>query len=191
MTRPVADGDRSATPATGRRRRRRVLALVAALTAGLAALALAELLVRALSLVSDNVPIRYLAVDGPEVVAPRPFDSATSLGGVLHRVNSLGLRSPERSVQAPPGVARIVVVGDSVTWGQGVAVEDGFVSRLEEVLQARGRRAEAWNLGVPATNAFNHAARLARLAPVLRPDVTVVVLLYNDLETGPARFRVT
>ena len=42
-------------------------------------------------------------------------------GGVLYETNSHGFRGPERSLIKPPGTFRIVVIGDSVTMGWGVA----------------------------------------------------------------------
>jgi lysophospholipase L1-like esterase len=50
---------------------------------------------------------------------------------------------------------------------------------------------QVWNLGQPATNQVNHAARFARLGPQIQPDVVLIVVLFNDLLAGATRFRVT
>src|SRR5205814_10044949 len=55
----------------------------------------------------------------------------------------------------------------------------------------RQRRRWTWTPAVPANNAYNERARYARLAPLIRPDVTVVVVVFNDLEPGPDRVRIT
>jgi lysophospholipase L1-like esterase len=44
---------------------------------------------------------------------------------------------------------------------------------------------------VPSYNTYNERAKYARLAPLLRPDVTIVVVLFNDLEAVPHHFRIT
>ena len=165
------------------------IALVAA--AAVLALAAAEATLRVRRLVPDNVPLLYRAIDGDEAFAPRPGSGGTSVMGIAHRANSLGLRGPERPASKRPMVRRIVVVGDSVVWAHGVADGEGLVSRLERLLDRPDRPTETWNLGVPATNMFNHAARFARLGPLLQPDETVVMLLPNDLMAAPQRFRVT
>lgn len=150
-----------------------------------------ELLIRLAYLVPDNVPVRYRAMPGDEAFAPVPDQDRRSLFGIRHRVNSLGLRGPERTVEKRGGITRVAVLGDSVVWGYGVEEKDTFVARLEKILDRRGRSYEVWNLGLQATNLYNHRARFARLAPRIRPDVTIVLVLYNDLQKGPEHFRIT
>jgi len=50
-------------------------------------------------------------------------------------INSFGLRSPEVAVPKPPGTIRILLLGDSFTFGMGVRDEQTFARRLEERLQ--------------------------------------------------------
>jgi len=150
-----------------------------------------ELLIRLARLVPDNVPVRYRAMPGDEAFAAVPLQEARSLFGVRHRVNSLGLRGGERVLEKRDGVMRVAVLGDSLVWGYGVEERDTFVARLEGILAERGRAYEVWNLGLQATNTYNHRARYARLAPLIRPDVTIVLVLYNDLQEHAERFRIT
>ena len=150
-----------------------------------------ELLIRFARVVPDNVPVRYRAMPGDEAFAALPGQDARSLFGVRHRVNSLGLRGSERAPARQEGVTRVAVLGDSVVWGYGVEEEDTFVARLEEILARRGRGYEVWNLGLQATNLYNHRARYARLAPLVRPDLTIVLVLYNDLQERAEHFRIT
>ncbi len=158
---------------------------------GIVSLLLLEFSVRAFRLIPDTVPIPYRAMPGAETIASIPNTEARSILGVVSRVNSLGLRGVERAAEKPVGMTRVVVLGDSVTWGQGVDAEKGFVNQLGVLLNERRGPYEVWNSGVVGTNIHNHKARYARLAPILRPDATVVVLLYNDLRPEADRFRVT
>lgn len=80
---------------------------------------------------------------GNEAFAPVSGDERRSLFGIAHRVNTLGLRGPDRPIEKPPGVARVAVLGDSVVWGWGVAEEDGMVARLEARLGSRGSAYDA------------------------------------------------
>jgi lysophospholipase L1-like esterase len=55
---------------------------------------------------------------------------------VIYKINSLGLRDEEFSVKKPPKTFRILMVGDSYTFGIGNNLEDTFVKRLEKKLNA-------------------------------------------------------
>src|SRR5687767_1736172 len=59
--------------------------------------------------------------------AETPFDYRA-------RINSLGLRDPERTVAKPQGVRRIVLLGDSMTWGWGANDGERFSDLLEREL---------------------------------------------------------
>jgi hypothetical protein len=50
----------------------------------------------------------------------------------------------------PPGVVRIVALGDSVTHGWGVARNESYPAQLEIYLRAAGHKVEVINAGVPA-----------------------------------------
>jgi len=62
------------------------------------------------------------------------FDGITKFGIRVH-INSIGLRSPEIAVPKPPGTKRVLVLGDSVAFGWGVAEEETFSRRLERALR--------------------------------------------------------
>jgi lysophospholipase L1-like esterase len=58
------------------------------------------------------------------------------LQGVPVRINSRGLRDREFAYAVPPGVTRILVLGDSITFGWGVPIEDSYPKVLERLLNA-------------------------------------------------------
>ena len=147
--------------------------------------------IRIFHLIPDDVPAKYHAVPGDEAFAPDPNSSSRSIFGILHRTDSHGLRGPERSLERWPGRTRVAVVGDSVVWGYGVPEDDTIPAWLERLSRDRGTELEAWNLGVTAYNTYNERAKFAQLAPLLRPDVTVVVVLFNDLQAEAQTFRIT
>lgn len=111
-------------------------------------------------------------------------------GGVAHaeveyRVNELGLRGPETTVEKPPGVRRIAVLGDSIAFGYWVSDEQGMARQLETLLNQAGSgagRVEVLNFGVPGYNLEQEIEALRARALVLEPDVVVVVFCLNDLE---------
>lgn len=102
--------------------------------------------------------------------------------GVPVRTNALGLRA-DREVPArkSPRTFRILVLGDSVTFGHGSV--HTYPDLLQRLL-ARWRPDvdwEVWNAGVPGYNTSQELAHLRELGPVLEPDLVIVGFFENDL----------
>ena len=122
---------------------------------------------------------------------------------VDHVTNSLGFRGDEfplrekadGSIEAvgekPAETVRVVFLGDSVTFGEGVKQKDSFVeqaaARLRETWKPEGRRLEVYNLGVGGHNTGDAAWTWQRYGHQLEPDVIVLGFVLNDAEPGPFR----
>jgi lysophospholipase L1-like esterase len=106
--------------------------------------------------------------------------------GALYQTNSAGFRGPETPEEPEQGSFRIVVVGDSVTMGSGVTVEEAYPARLEQLLNAAtgDRRYEVLNLGLAGLNLDANLNRLERLGLRFQPDLVVYGFTLNDAE-GP------
>ena len=131
----------------------------------------------------ESAPDAYLSSADPDVLfLPRPgyhgFSEGTTVG-----VSSQGLRDREFSISRPARTVRILVLGDSVTFGFGVLSEDTFSKRLEERLNQRDRARtyEVINAGVSAYNTVQERARLEQVGLHLEPDIVVLVFVVNDL----------
>lgn len=100
-----------------------------------------------------------------------------------HRVsfNSDGYRGPELPARVP-GVLRVALVGDSFTFGTGIALADTLGVHLERVLARRGVAAQVLNLGVPGYCALEVAEVVEQRALALDPDVVLYVFFANDAE---------
>ena len=104
---------------------------------------------------------------------------------VEYRVNELGLRGPETTLEKPPGVRRVVVLGDSIAFGYWVSDEQGFARQLEALLNGGppgSGRVEVLNFGVPGYNLEQEIEALRAKALALSPDLVVVLFCLNDLE---------
>lgn len=103
--------------------------------------------------------------------------------GVHVRTNSLGMRGPEFAATKAPGTLRIAAVGDSVTFGWGVEIENAWPAILQRVITER-RPSEVLNFGVSGYSSRDDA--LVVRAKVLPRDPDVIVLGYflNDPEAG-------
>lgn len=100
------------------------------------------------------------------------------------RINSAGYRGPEwPSPDQTEGVrGRVALVGDSFTFGNGVAFEDTLGARLEAALAERGSPALVMNFGVPGYNVDNVAHVVAGDVLEHSPDTVVFVFFANDVE---------
>jgi acyl-CoA thioesterase-1 len=78
---------------------------------------------------------------------------------------------------------RIVFLGDSLSAGYGLPVDDAFPARIERALAEEGRPVEVLNAGVSGDTS---AGGLSRIDWVLRsqPDIVVVELGANDALRG-------
>ncbi len=92
-------------------------------------------------------------------------------------VNAEGLRGP-----LPPddGTPRVLFVGDSFTFGEGVRDGDTFVAAVGRAVATDAGPVAVLNAGVPGYGTFEEALRLPALLERFRPRVVVVVVTPND-----------
>lgn len=104
--------------------------------------------------------------------------------GVPVHINSLELRDPrEYDLEKRPGTFRILVLGDSVTFGHGSVYEHTFPYLLEQRLEAWRRDLDwqVWNAAVPGYNTSQELAHLLEVGPRFQPDLVVIGFFENDL----------
>lgn len=103
-------------------------------------------------------------------------------GGVPARINRLGLRGAEVSAEKPPGVFRVLGIGDSFTFGVGVRDEDTWLERLGPLLAGLkgGRRFEVLNAGVGGYGTADQVRYLEGRWLELDPDLVLVGFYLND-----------
>jgi lysophospholipase L1-like esterase len=112
------------------------------------------------------------------------FDGLVSKGKHDVRTNSIGLRSPELRTGPRESRVRLLVLGDSVTFGYKVANDEAWPRLLESLLN-EGRDAlapevEVVNGGVLGYGTYQEAALLAEYGPTLRPDLVILQFYAND-----------
>jgi lysophospholipase L1-like esterase len=103
--------------------------------------------------------------------APRP--GADIPWGTDERVNEAGYRGPLRPRQKEPGVLRIATLGDSSTFGYGVAYADTYSSQLEELLKGRGLKVEVLDFGVVGFTVRQGLERYKSAVRPYEPDIVV------------------
>ena len=104
--------------------------------------------------------------------------------GVPVHTNSLGVRDDrEFPLEKAPNTFRILVLGDSVTFGHGSIVEHTYPRLLEDMLRQwrPGVDWQVWNAAVRGYNTSQELAQLLELGPIANPDLVVVGFYENDL----------
>jgi lysophospholipase L1-like esterase len=103
----------------------------------------------------------------------------TDVGGHQVSINSYGLRG--REVGPPePGTLRVLVLGDSVTFGHGVAEDDTFVRKLEIQREGREPPIEVVNAGIPGWSTRQQRIFYERHSAGIAPDLVLVGFVLND-----------
>lgn len=117
-----------------------------------------------------------LLPDSERVYALRP-----GMGPPLS-TNGYGFRGEPVDVVKPPGVRRIVMLGDSITFGNSVPWTQTFSFVLQQLLnqQAGRREFEVLNLGVSGYNTGQELATLRELGLRFSPDLIVLNVCLND-----------
>jgi hypothetical protein len=109
-----------------------------------------------------------------------------SRGVYITSSNSIGARGTrEYPAQPPPGVTRVVVIGDSFAFGQGVSDDETFAAFLEAIDPGL----EAINLAV---HGYAHDQMLLRLrldGLGLEPDLVVLGAVNMDVARNQLTFR--
>lgn len=168
-----------------RRRWRTRVSIVLAIA--LAAFVTGELAVRAMvgAPLAERLPL--LAVRANPL---RGFEMVEGLHYTYRHpvhVNALGLRGPELG-PADEGELRVLALGDSLVYGQGVADDETLPAFLEAALRRsdpRGRRWSVVNGGLRGYDTRQELALLAELEDAIRPDVVVLFWFWNDCLERP------
>ena len=159
------------------------LALVALSSAG--AVALAEVLVRVFAPQPvrvawedewNGVRVPRPAVRGRHAV-PGKFDVRVAINGQRFRARREYAASPA------PGVTRLAILGDSMTFGWGAEDDQTYPARLESILGSDGVHAvEVINAGYPGTCLGEKAAWYVQGVRPFHPSLVVLTLLGDDVD---------
>lgn len=99
-------------------------------------------------------------------------------------VNSDGLRDRDYTVEKAADTYRIVAVGDSITYGFSIPLEDTYVKQLEDLLNAGDmeRQYEVINLGIGGYNTSQELHRYQSKGRKYQPDLILIGYALNDIE---------
>lgn len=123
------------------------------------------------------------------------FDST---GKVAYEINQNGFRGPERPIARGPNTFRVLCLGDSFTFGEGVRYSDTYVAQLERLIAPcfPGRSVEVINAGAQAYSTVQEGVLYFMRGQQLQPNVLILGFVLNDamsmqqtVEGGDAQSR--
>jgi lysophospholipase L1-like esterase len=102
-------------------------------------------------------------------------------------INSQGLRDKEYTLRKPSGTYRVMMLGDSTTFGWGVPVDATVAKILEQKLNAAdlGRSFEVLNAGVGNYGTVQEVTYYLQRGRAFHPDLVVLNYFINDAEPVP------
>ena len=104
-----------------------------------------------------------------------------------YRINSLGLRGGEFPEPGAGAEDRVLVLGDSFAFGQGVGEHETFPRIIEETLNAQrpDRTVRVLNASKPGWNTVDEHLFLEKLGRAYGARTTIVAFTLNDAESEP------
>lgn len=163
--------------------RKTLLRLAALLAGSMVALAGAEIALR-LFAPQPTGPVQYAW--NPElgqVQVPLQQGRRTIPGVYAYSYtnNSVGIRGTrEYAAGRRPGIRRILLLGDSFTYGVGVDDEQTFAARLERILDSTDATTEVINAGVGGTGTDYALNFFLKAGRPLQPDLVALFFYWND-----------
>ncbi len=131
-----------------------------------------------LTLLLIEVAFRVLSIHPP----PRPREKTLDTLAVDNTLNALGIREDWDAIADDDPRLRIVFLGDSMTFGDGVEQRDTFCHLIEAMLSpSLPDGALTINVSKSDTSPVHQIEIYRKLREALRPDVVVHVLYPNDL----------
>lgn len=110
------------------------------------------------------------------------FFPAPQYKNIPIEINSWGFRDANWAKQPDPERPRIMVLGDSITFGSPIAREQRFTEQAALVLAERNLPVETCNLGVNGYGIQQYERLLKLKGPKLSPRIVLIGLCLNDAE---------
>jgi lysophospholipase L1-like esterase len=109
--------------------------------------------------------------------------------GESYHINAAGFRDRELKLKKQPNASRIMVIGDSFTFGPGVDLKDTYPKQIMRILNHDNIRCEVINCGVVGYDMWQYYAMLKQKILPYQPDLVVVGLFLNDINDSIAPYE--
>lgn len=101
-------------------------------------------------------------------------------------INGVSFREKPFKTKKPEGTFRIIVLGDSFSWGVGISEDKRYSNILEKLLNSRYKfkKFEVINLSVLGFPTVEERNLLIRMKDIVQPDLIIVGFCINDPKHG-------
>jgi lysophospholipase L1-like esterase len=118
-----------------------------------------------------------------------PGASGFGRAGTYIHINADGFRDLDYPLEKKVTVFRIMVIGDSFTFGQGVNLEDTYSKQLERRLNDMGKTSEVISCGVIGYGMWQYLETLERKVIPYKPDLVILGLFIDDIPSSVSPHR--
>jgi lysophospholipase L1-like esterase len=108
-------------------------------------------------------------------------NSKARVNGIDFGINAFGFRDKKYRIRKANEL-RVIFIGDSVTYGWNVALEDTYHKRLERLFHSNGYDVDVMGMGVVGYNTEQEYFLIKEKALVFKPDMIVLQITMNDFE---------
>jgi len=107
-----------------------------------------------------------------------PYEPYRTWGHVT-RANNYGFREREAG-EKKDSVYRIMVLGDSFTWGAGLGEKQRYSNMLDSLLRSEHLSVEVLNFGYSGSPTIEERDLLVKIGKMVKPDLIIVGFCLND-----------
>ena len=107
-------------------------------------------------------------------------EAQVEVNGILYRINRFGFRDIEHRFLKTD--RRVAIVGDSVTFGWDLPLEDTYPYQTREKLRSEGRKVEIMAMGITGYNLMQEYHLIKERTLRFAPDLIVLQICLNDFE---------
>jgi len=152
-----------------------------------------------------SVSLRSIVIpnDSDQIIYELKPGLAARFMHVPVKMNALGMRGPETTLEKPANTFRVALLGDSYTFGWGVEQDKTFASLMQKTADTilnGTKKVEVLNFGVPGYATFQEVGLFFEKALKFSPDAVLIYVISNDfglpffikdLQTGSALVSAT
>jgi lysophospholipase L1-like esterase len=125
-------------------------------------------------------PVLYRLSRSPGLGYEFRPNAATEAKGIAYRINRFGFRDIEQRFRKKG--KRVIIVGDSLTFGWDLPLEETYPFLTREALRSKGRPLEIWAMGVTGYNTVQEYHLIREQALRFDPDLILLQICMNDFE---------
>lgn len=100
---------------------------------------------------------------------------------VAVKINNYGFRGKDINLSKDPGVTRILVMGDSFTFGVGAEENETIPFLIEKYLKEKGKKVEIINAGFGSDSPVLHYLKVKEKYLKFKPDLALFLFDFSDL----------